>query len=234
MKALYSVFFFTKRIHCVSVVNMKHLNFKTILFGSIIALCIILTFIFNLGFLPLISSIAGILYVALLSERNILNFIIGFISSSTYIVIAYLSKLYGEVIFYLVIDLPMIFISYYAWSKNLENKYQVKSRSLSLKSTVIIFSISIISIFLYSMILDYLGGVNTIVDATSTVVSFIATILMALRYREQWYMWVIVYIVSIIMWATTFNLLMLIMSIACFISCFIGLINWKKEEKMEI
>lgn len=213
---------------------MKHLNFKTILFGSIIALCIILTFIFDLGILPLISSVAGILYVALLSERNILNFIIGFVSSTTYIIIAYLSKLYGEVIFYLIIDLPMIFISYYAWRKHLENKYQVKSRSLSLKSTVIIFSISIITIFLYSMILDYLGGVNTIVDATSTVVSFIATILMALRYREQWYMWVIVYIVSIIMWATTFNLLMLIMSISCFISCIIGLINWKKEEKMEI
>ena len=213
---------------------MKHLNFKTILFGSIITLCIILTFIFDLGILPLISSVAGILYVALLSERNILNFIIGFVSSTTYIIIAYLSKLYGEVIFYLIIDLPMIFISYYAWRKHLENKYQVKSRSLSLKSTVIIFSISIITIFLYSMILDYLGGVNTIVDATSTIVSFIATVLMALRYREQWYMWVVVYLISIIMWATTFNLLMLIMSISCFISCFIGLINWKKEEKMEI
>ena len=233
-KALYSVFFFTKTIHYVSLVNMKHLNFNTLLFGSIITLCIILTFIFDLGFLPLISSVAGILYVALLSERNILNFIIGFISSSTYIIIAYLSKLYGEVIFYLVIDLPMIFISYFAWKRHLENKYQVKSRSLSLKSTIIIFIISIIAIFLYSMVLDYIGGVNVIVDATSTIVSFIATILMALRYREQWYMWVIVYIVSIIMWATTFNLLMLIMSISCFISCFIGLINWKKEEKMEI
>lgn len=213
---------------------MKHLNFNTLLFGSIITLCIILTFIFDLGLLPLISSVAGILYVALLSERNILNFIIGFVSSSTYIIIAYLSKLYGEVIFYLIIDLPMIFISYYAWRKHLENKYQVKSRSLSIKSTIIIFIISIIAIWLYSMILDYIGGVNVIVDATSTIVSFIATILMALRYREQWYMWVVVYVVSIIMWATTFNLLMLIMSISCFISCFIGLINWKKEEKTEI
>ena len=56
--------------------------------------------------------------------------------------------------------------------------------------------------------------------------SLIATILMAMRYREQWFLWVVVYIVSIIMWATTFHLLMLIMSIACFISCFIGYISW--------
>ena len=54
---------------------------------------------------------------------------------------------------------------------------------------------------------------------------------MALRYREQWVMWVIVYAVSIIMWAITFDLLMLIMSLGCFISCFVGFINWSKNEK---
>ena len=88
-----------------------------------------------------------------------------------------------------------------------------------------------ISIVLYSLILDAIGGVNTLIDATSTIVSFIATILMCLRYKEQWYMWLVVYLVSIIMWATTFDLLMLIMSISCFISCFIGFINWKQEKK---
>ena len=52
---------------------------------------------------------------------------------------------------------------------------------------------------------------------------------MALRYREQWFMWIIVYAISIIMWATTFNLLMLIMSICCFISSIIGFVNWTKS-----
>lgn len=212
---------------------MKTFNlklFNSIFFGSIIGICILLTFILKLPILTLISCITSILYIVFLSDRSILNFIIGFLSSTTYIIIAYNAKLYGEVIFYLIVDLPMIFISYFAWRKHLENKYQVKPRSLSLKSTIIISLISIISVIIYSYILDIIGGINTYVDATSTVVSFIATILMALRYKEQWYMWVVVYLVSIIMWATTFNILMLIMSIACFISCFIGLINWKKTE----
>ena len=125
----------------------------------------------------------------------------------------------------------MIFISYFSWRKHLEGKYRVTPRKLSLKTTIITILISIVAVLLYGQFLDYIGGINTYIDATSTVVSFIATLLMTLRYREQWYMWLVVYLVSIIMWITTFDILMLIMSISCFISCFIGFINWTKENK---
>jgi len=197
-------------------------------FSLIIIVCIILTIILKLNPLALLSCVAGIMYVVFLSDRNILNFIIGFISSTTYIIIAFQAKLYGEVIFYLIIDLPMIFISFFMWKKHLDNSLRVIARKLSLKQILIIGCMSTICILVYAQILKALGGTNIYVDATSTVVSFIATLLMALRFREQWILWVIVYIVSIVMWATTFNLLMLIMSISCFISCFIGFINWTK------
>ena len=64
--------------------------------------------------------------------------------------------------------------------------------------------------------------------------SFIATILMAKRYREQWFMWIVVYIVSVIMWSTTFDLLMLIMSASCLVSCIIGYINWSRSANTNI
>ena len=212
--------------------NNKSINiFNSIFFGSIIVACMLITVIMDLPLLTLISCISSILYIVFLSDRNILNFIIGFISSTTYIIVAYKTKLYGEVLFYLVIDLPMIFISYFSWRKHLEGKYRVTPRKLSLKTTIITILISIVAVLLYGQFLDYIGGINTYIDATSTVVSFIATLLMTLRYREQWYMWLVVYLVSIIMWITTFDILMLIMSISCFISCFIGFINWTKENK---
>jgi len=212
--------------------NNKSTNiFNITFFGSIIIACIVMTALMNLSLLTLISCISSILYIVFLSERNILNFIIGFISSTTYIIVAFKTKLYGEVLFYLIVDLPMIFISYFSWKKHLEDKYKVTPRKLSLKSTIITILISILAVAIYGKILDLIGGVNTYIDATSTVVSFIATLLMCLRYREQWYMWIVVYFVSIVMWATTFDILMLIMSISCFISCFVGFINWTKENK---
>jgi nicotinamide mononucleotide transporter len=156
---------------------------------------------------------------------------VGFISSTTYIFVAFNAKLYGEVIFYLIIDLPMIFISFHLWKKNLESSMRVNAKKMTIKQIIILILISIVSVIVYSLFLKVIGGVNYIVDSTSTVVSFIATLLMAKRYREQWFMWIIVYIVSVIMWITTFDLLMLIMSSSCLLSCVIGFINWSKNAK---
>lgn len=203
---------------------LTYLNY--IFFSAVCVSCVILAIVLKLHWLTTISCLSGILYVVFLSDRSILNFIVGFISSTTYIFVSFHAKLYGEVIFYLFIDLPMIFISFYMWKKNMCSELRVQSRKLNIKSIVLISIISIFSIYIYALFLKSIGGVNVVVDSISTIISFIATILMALRYREQWFMWLIVNLVSIIMWATTFDLLMLIMSISCFISCFIGFINW--------
>lgn len=208
--------------------------FNYIFFGLIILICIILTIILKLRWLTLLSCVSGIMYMVFLSDKNILNFIVGFISSTTYIIVAFQSKLFGEVIFYLIVDLPMIIVSIFMWKKHLQSKLKVYSKKLSIHKHIVIIAISCVVVFLYAMLLKFIGGENVFVDAVSTVVSFIATLLMALRYREQWFMWIIVYFVSIIMWATTFDLLMLIMSISCFISCFIGFVEWSKtNEKQE-
>lgn len=201
-------------------------------FSLVIITCFILTIVLKLNWLTLLACISSIFYIVFLSDRNILNFIVGFISSTTYIFVAYSAKLYGEVIFYLIVDLPMIFISFFMWKKNLESTLKVNSKKMTHKQLLTTIIISFMAIIIYSLFLKFIGGVNYIVDATSTVVSFIATILMAKRYREQWFMWIIVYIVSVIMWAITFDLLMLIMSSSCLISCVIGYINWSKNAKL--
>jgi nicotinamide mononucleotide transporter len=120
------------------------------------------------------------------------------------------------------------------WRKNLESTMRVNANKMTFKQIVIVFIISTIAVLVYSLFLKLIGGVNYIVDAISTVVSFVATLLMAKRYREQWFMWVIVYIVSVIMWITTFDLLMLIMSASCLVSCIVGYVNWSVSAKKNI
>lgn len=200
-------------------------------FCMVILASIVITIIFKLNWLTLIACVSSICYIVFLSDRNLLNFIIGFISSTTYIFVAWKAKIYGEVIFYLIIDLPMIFISYFMWKRNLESSLRVNARKMSKKQILLTTLISAVAIVLYSFFLRLIGGVNYVVDAISTVSSLIATILMAKRYREQWFMWVVVYIVSVIMWIVTFDILMLIMSISCLISSIIGFISWSKNAK---
>ena len=67
-----------------------------IFFGIVILVCIILTIVLKLSWLTLISCVSGIMYMVFLSDKNILNFIVGFISSTTYIFVAYKAKLFGD------------------------------------------------------------------------------------------------------------------------------------------
>ena len=107
------------------------------------------------------------------------------------------------------------------------SRKKVTPRQLPLKYRIILVLGSTILVYLYSLFLNLIGGDNVLIDAASTLCSVIATILMALRFREQWFMWIIVYLISIIMWIVAFDILMLIMSICCFLSSLIGYINWK-------
>ena len=100
-------------------------------FTLVMIASVILTLVLKLNWLTLIACISSICYIVFLSDRNILNFIVGFISSTTYIIVAFGAKLYGEVIFYLIIDLPMIFISYFMWRKNLESSLRVSAKKMS-------------------------------------------------------------------------------------------------------
>ena len=202
-------------------------------FSTVIVGCLILTIVFNLSWLAFVSCTASIFYIVFLSQRNILNFIVGFISSSTYIVVAYQSKLYGEAIFYLVVDIPMIFISFFMWRKHMETKYKVETKKLSIKNILLILCMSVVLTIGYGFVLKFLGGANPFVDALSTVATCTATLLMALRYREQWIMWIVVYVISIVLWTITFDLLMLIMSICCFISSLIGYVQWSRNTKKQ-
>lgn len=76
------------------------------------------------------------------------------------------------------------------------------------------------------------------VDSTSTVLSVVAMVLMAFRYVEQWYLWIIVNIVSIIMWLDVAStnegqgVAILLMWVVFLLNAVFGLVNWKRAERI--
>lgn len=216
-------------------INKLNIN-KLLLYSSLsisIIIAIVLTFVYKLDWFNLLVCISGVLYLALLADRNFINFLIGIINVTIYVVVAYKFKLFGEVIFYCFFDLPMAFISYFLWRKHKDTKLTVKSRSLKLSTWLIIVGVCSISVFAYGLFLKFIGGENVFIDALSTVVSTVATLLMAFRYKEQWFMWIVVYVVSIIMWCFAFDVLMIIMSVECTIISILGYVEWKINTKKQ-
>lgn len=191
--------------------------------------------------LSIISAIAGVINVILVSKQMISNYYFGIIGVSTYAYIAFQSKLYGDFMLNAFYYLPMQFVGIYMWNKAKEKseKNEVESRLMTNKQRILLTIISALSIGVYSAVLKILGGNIPIIDATSTVLSVIAMILMVKQYVEQWHLWVIINGVSILMWVISLcegsgDLATLLMWIIYLLNSVFGLVNWQRASKKNI
>jgi nicotinamide mononucleotide transporter len=86
-------------------------------------------------------------------------------------------------------------------------------------------------VFLYKILLDNLGGNGTLLDSASTIISVFANLLMMLRYREQWLLWIIIDAITVVMWLIAGDLIMVTMWSVYLINAFYGYYNWTKLSK---
>lgn len=139
---------------------------------------------------------------------------------------------------YNILMVPMIIIGIISWKKNMDaGESEVKARNLTAKGWVILIVGSIAAVAGYSMILKMLGGSFALVDSTSTTLSVIATILMLARYSEQWVMWIVVNVVSVVLWVMALAkgdsgaVTLVVMWSAYLFNSAYGYVNWRKMAK---
>lgn len=190
------------------------------------------------GLIPIVSAITGITCVIFVSKQMVLNYWIGAINVALYAFLAFQSKLYGDVMLNALYYFPMQFIGMDMWMKAEKNNNgaKVDSKSLTSIERMKLLVSSILLIVLYSIFLKVLGGNIPMIDATSTVLSVIAMILMVKQYKEQWWLWIVVNSVSIAMWVIslkdgTGDIATLIMWILYLANSLYGLYNWNKADK---
>jgi len=179
-----------------------------------------------------ISAISGILCVVLCAKGKKSQYIWGLINIIGYVIIAFINKYYGEVMLNALYYLPSQFIGYYLWSKHInEDTNDVEGNKLNFSKTFFLVLICGVGIFLYKFVLDALGGNKTLLDSASTVISVFANLLMMLRYREQWLLWIIIDIITVIMWLIANDLIMVTMWSVYLVNAFYGYYNWTKISK---
>lgn len=192
-----------------------------------------------------IAAITGILCVVFVGKGKISNYFFGLISVSLYAYISYTFKLYGEMMLNLLVYVPVQFIGFYFWRKNMTNKNTVNTagaseviaKALNAKQWAILAIVTVIGTFSYIELLKYLGSALAVLDGATVVISIVAQVLMIMRYREQWALWIIVNIMTISLWAvmyfqngeTSTPLLVMYMMYLC--NSIYGYYNWIQLEK---
>lgn len=185
-----------------------------------------------------LASLTGIWCVVLIAKGKISNYYFGIINVLAYAYVAFNQQYYGEVMLNMFYFFPMQFIGIYLWKKKRRSKRKddVKVVYMSNKQRILWSVITILATILYGFVLKKLGGNLPFIDSSSTVMSVIAMILMVFVFVEQWVLWILVDIVSIIMWIVVMmkggsDVAVLVMWIAYLVNAIYGLYNWIKLEK---
>lgn len=185
--------------------------------------------------------ITGVICVVLVARGSIWNYSYGLYNSAGYAWLSYQNGLFGEVMLNAGYFIPAQLVGIFMWKRNLAKGSTIIMKKMTILNTSLCLSVSAIVTYLYGLILYSIPGQNTpFFDSCSTTLSVIAMILMILRYREQWILWIIVDIVSVAMWAYRLNSgvegapAMLVMWSAFLINACYGWYKWNKLAVSEV
>ena len=185
--------------------------------------------------------LTGVICVVLVARGSIWNYSYGLYNVAGYSWLSYQNGLFGEVMLNAGYFIPTQIIGIFMWKKHLNEGTTVAMKRMWPSTTVWTLLLSGAVTLFYGMILASIPGQNTpFFDSCSTTLSVIAMILMMLRYREQWLLWIIVDVVSVAMWALRLSSgvegapAMLVMWSAYLINAIYGWYKWNKHSALEV
>ena len=185
----------------------------------------------------LVMTLTSSLNLVLGAKGKVAGLYFAIINSAMYAYSCLSIPLYGEIMYNLLYSIPVSVLAIIFWKRNMSSGGEVKFRTMNRKFLINTIVIMIVTIFVYSEILKWMGGNFALMDSITTVVSVIASMLYLLRYSEQWMMWVIVNALSIVMWIMVLMsgdssvLLIIIMKGINLCNSSYGYYNWRRIEK---
>ena len=185
----------------------------------------------------IISSVTGVACVVLTGKGKLSAYLFGLVNSVLYAIISYQATLYGETMLNALYYVPMQFVGFYVWSKNMDSdSHEVTKRRMAPKGFLLLITAIAAATYGYGLILKQLGDAMPFVDSFTTVSSVVAMIVSVRMFAEQWWIWVAVDVFSVYMWWCDFqsgsdNVATLLMWIVYLGNAVIMLIKWEKEAR---
>lgn len=183
----------------------------------------------------IISATTGVACVVLTGKGKLSAYIFGLVNCVLYAIIAYNAKLYGETMLNAIYYVPMQFVGFYVWNKNMNNEnHEVKKIHMKNKTRLLWAIAMVVGTVIYGLILKAMGDAMPFVDSFTTVSSVIAMIVSVKMFAEQWWIWILVDIFSVYMWWCNFaagsdNLATLLMWVVYLGNAIIMCVKWEKE-----
>ncbi|HHR6068610.1 TPA: nicotinamide riboside transporter PnuC [Providencia alcalifaciens] len=179
--------------------------------------------VYDLSYIEAVGTVAGLLCILLASLEKTINYLFGLINVTLFAVIFFQIQLYANLLLQVFFFGANIY-GWYAWSRmSSAQEAELKIRWLSLPKALTTLVISILAIIFLTLNIDVvfgrlatwavellnLFGANLTLpildpdafpfwDSTMTVLSVVAMILMTRKYVENWLLWVVINVISVV------------------------------------
>ncbi|AIQ61632.1 nicotinamide riboside transporter PnuC [Paenibacillus borealis] len=181
--------------------------------------------------------ITGVLCVVLTAKGKLLSYVFGMYNTFGYAYLAYINGLFGEVMLNLLFFVPMNVVGFYMWKKNMQSG-KLSMRQMEAKGILLTIAVCISGALLLGYSLSFIPEQNSpYIDAITTVLSVVATILMVRRFKEQWLVYIVLNMFTVALWVirmldgSSEGPLMIVMWSAYLINAVYGYYNWHKGAK---
>ena len=183
--------------------------------------------------LSLVCGMLGICSVILCSQGSILTFAFGFAQILTYSYICYTQQLYGTLAVNAYYFITQIY-GVYVWRKRLKDHNKdiaesVPTRHLTGRTIAIIAVAVAVGSYLVGLCLaSFTDDSQPYLDACTTVPALVAQVLMILAYREQWFFWLTIDVLYVVLWARAGDYCLLAQHVFWCVNCVYGYLHWSK------
>lgn len=206
---------------------------------NVIIPTMIATFSFVIGYLMhdlffgSLILLCGLLNIWFANTNRNINYIFGAIFYFLNAYVSYINGLYGIAFLSIFIYFPLQIDGYIRWRE--DNTF----KNLNYHSTIIIYLCFISSSIGLSFLLNLIPSQSlAILDATSNIANILGIVLMNLRYKDAWYIWLINNIIDLTIWIinTILNkpnaMMMLIVSIGYLILNICGIVSSRNHKSI--
>jgi len=189
-------------------------------------------------FLGTLILICGLLNSYYASIGKIYNYIFGALYSLLSGYVCYINGLYGIAILSVLVYFPSQIQGYLSWKKNTNENKEVEVRGFTLKNSILITLSCIVGSLILGLLLSKIPGQQlAFLDSSSNAINLCGIILMNLRFKECWAVWLFNNSIDLSIWiinainGTSNSIMMLLVSIGYLLINIYGLIKWIKMER---
>ena len=180
---------------------------------------------YSLSYIEAVGTVFGLICIWYASKEKIFNFYFGLINVTLFAIIFYQIQLYANLLLQ-IFFFAMNFYGLYAWGKPAANNDSLKIRWLSKPQLILTIVVSLIAIAILAKFINLFFNTLTIIavklmqlvipsiampvlqsdpyplmDAAVTVLSIVAMVQMTRKLVENWIVWVVIDLISIVLYA---------------------------------